>query len=249
MTCNDGTMAERPATTPTTGADIGGVRVTETPPPAVPAATVVLLRDSDEGVRVLMLKRIGGGAFGGFWVFPGGRVDDTDADELAAAVREAKEESDLDLDPESFVRFSHWTPPAAEMRRFSTWFFLAQAPHEHHQSVTIDEGEIVHHEWLLVTEALERRNRGEIELAPPTFVTLSVVAQAASVAEALERARSTEPSIYEVNLRKHEHRTLTVFGGDVAYHDASLLDSEGPRHRLELTNSPWIYECTIQHEN
>lgn len=236
------TMSERPATTPTTGADIGGVRVTDTPPPAVPAATVVLLRDSDEGMRVLMLKRTGGGAFGGFWVFPGGRVDSTDADELAAAVREAKEESDLDLDPAGFVRFSHWTPPAAEMRRFSTWFFLAQAPHEHHQTVTIDQGEIVHHEWLLVSEALERRNRGEIELAPPTFVTLSVIAQSSTVDEALDRARSVEPSVYEVNLRKKENRTFTVFAGDIAYHDGELLDADGPRHRLELTNSPWVYE-------
>lgn len=238
-------MAERPPTTPTTGADIGGVRVTDTPPPAVPAATVVLLRDTDEGIRVLMLKRTGGGAFGGFWVFPGGRVDDTDADELAAAVREAKEESDLDLDPEGFVRFSHWTPPAAEMRRFSTWFFIAEAPHEDHQSVTVDQSEIVHHDWLLVTEALARRDRGEIELAPPTFVTLSVIAQSASVAEALERARSGDPSIYEVNLRKHEDRTFTVFAGDVAYHDSALLNADGPRHRLELTNNPWVYERTV----
>jgi 8-oxo-dGTP pyrophosphatase MutT (NUDIX family) len=237
--------ADRPATTPATGAEIAGVTMTDTPPPAIPAATVILLRDDPEGMRVLMLKRTGGGAFGGFWVFPGGRVDATDADELAAAVREAKEESDLDLDPAGFVRFSHWTPPAAEMRRFSTWFFVAEAPHEDHQTVVVDQGEIVNHDWLLITEALAQRDRGEIELAPPTFVTLAVLAQSATVADALAAARAKEPTIYEVHLEKLEKRAFTVFNGDVGYNDAALLEVDGPRHRLELTTNPWVYENTL----
>ena len=69
----------------------------------VQAATVVLLRDGDEGLETLMLKRNSKIAFGGMWVFPGGRVDDGDADPQApsdelgtarrAAVREAAEEA------------------------------------------------------------------------------------------------------------------------------------------------------------
>jgi 8-oxo-dGTP pyrophosphatase MutT (NUDIX family) len=219
--------------------------MTDTPPPATPAATVILLRDTDDGMRVLMLKRTGGGAFGGFWVFPGGKVDATDADELAAAVREAKEESDLDLDPAGFVRFSHWTPPAAEMRRFSTWFFVAAAPHEDDQLVAVDDGEIVGHDWLLVSEALAQRDRGEIELAPPTFVTLAVIAQSKTVDEALAAARAKEPTIYEVHLEKRERRVFTVFAGDVGYEDSSKLDEPGPRHRLEISNNPWVYENTL----
>ena len=68
-----------------------------------------------------MMRRNSKIAFGGMWVFPGGRLDDDDfpaddrddvfAASLTAAVREAKEEADLDLDPTSLVRFSHWTPP------------------------------------------------------------------------------------------------------------------------------------------
>jgi len=41
----------------------------------VAAATVVLLRDGDEGLETLMLRRNSKIAFGGMWVFPGGRVD------------------------------------------------------------------------------------------------------------------------------------------------------------------------------
>ena len=63
--------------------------------PAIPAATVVLLRDAPE-LEVLMLHKTSKIAFGGMWVFPGGRVDpedhpeDGDIDQAArnAAARE-----------------------------------------------------------------------------------------------------------------------------------------------------------------
>ena len=47
--------------------------------PAVPAATVMLARDDDEGVEVFVLRRTTNAAFGaGMYVFPGGKVDDID---------------------------------------------------------------------------------------------------------------------------------------------------------------------------
>ena len=53
-----------------------------TPPmttPARPAATVIILRDTEDGPEVLMLKRSGrAGFFPNAWVFPGGRVDEAD---------------------------------------------------------------------------------------------------------------------------------------------------------------------------
>jgi 8-oxo-dGTP pyrophosphatase MutT (NUDIX family) len=46
-----------------------------------PAATVVLLRDSNHGVEVLLLKRHRSSGFvPGAYVFPGGRIDEHDAD-------------------------------------------------------------------------------------------------------------------------------------------------------------------------
>ena len=45
------------------------------------AATVVLLRDSADGLEVWLLTRVTQMVFaGGMAVFPGGRVDDDDAD-------------------------------------------------------------------------------------------------------------------------------------------------------------------------
>ena len=47
--------------------------------PVSPAATVMLVRDGDQGLEVFMLRRTLTAVFaGGMYVFPGGRVDDAD---------------------------------------------------------------------------------------------------------------------------------------------------------------------------
>lgn len=59
---------------------------------AIPhAATVLLLRDSGDGLQVLLTKRAAGLSFmGGLWVFPGGRLEASDlSPELAARSNQA----------------------------------------------------------------------------------------------------------------------------------------------------------------
>ena len=69
----------------------------DSPKPAHPAATVLLVRDGDDGVEVLMIHRSSKTAFGGLWAFPGGRIEDEDIpegtapDPLPAARRAAAE--------------------------------------------------------------------------------------------------------------------------------------------------------------
>ena len=85
-------------------------------------------------------------AFGGMWVFPGGRIDDEDREGRAdvehaarrAAVREAAEEADLVVDEATSRGFRTGRHPRSP-RRFATWFFVAPAPEG---AVTIDGGEI-----------------------------------------------------------------------------------------------------------
>ena len=65
-----------------------------------PAATVMLLRDTADGLEVFMLRRHAAMAFAaGMYVFPGGRVDDADGagDEgfVVAAIRECYEEAGI----------------------------------------------------------------------------------------------------------------------------------------------------------
>ena len=42
------------------------------------AATVMLVRDSNEGLQVYMIKRPGGGDFPDLHVFPGGKLEEND---------------------------------------------------------------------------------------------------------------------------------------------------------------------------
>jgi 8-oxo-dGTP pyrophosphatase MutT (NUDIX family) len=53
---------------------------TSATPPARPASTVILLRDGSGGLEVYLQRRHAGMSFGGAWVFPGGRIDEADAD-------------------------------------------------------------------------------------------------------------------------------------------------------------------------
>ena len=61
----------------------------ERPATPIPAATVIVLRDGGAGLEALLLRREERGTFGGMWVFPGGRVDPADADDLAPDAEQA----------------------------------------------------------------------------------------------------------------------------------------------------------------
>ncbi len=213
--------------------------------PLIPAATVVPLRDGEAGLEVLMLQRNAGrGAFAGYWVFPGGRVDDDDVDDVACAVREAQEETGLELDGTTFARWSHWTPPITEPKRFGTWFFLAPVPTT--AVVVVDEAEIVGHEWLSVAEVLAKRDAGEWNLAPPTFVTLTGLSRFSGVDDAIAFAHSTEPEQFITTLIKHDGQLVVAWPPDAALTDGGSLEAAGPRHRIHL-NGPgaWRYERTV----
>ena len=224
-----------------------------------PAATVVLARDQTSGgigdgtggtgIEVLMLKKNSKITFGGMWVFPGGRVDPEDddpdkpGDELAAArraaVRESAEEAALIVDPASLVTLSHWTPPAMAPRIFLTWFFLAPAPAG--GEVTIDGGEIHEHGWLSPAAALAARDAGEIELAPPTWVTLHHLAAFASVDEAIAASGVAEPIRYRTCIGDLDGDLVTMWAGD-AGHDSGRATLPGPRHRLVMGKTAWRFE-------
>jgi 8-oxo-dGTP pyrophosphatase MutT (NUDIX family) len=217
----------------------------------IPAATVVLARDGVDGLEVLMLRRSSRGAFGGMWVFPGGQVenDDIDADaadeELTAArhaaVREAQEEAAVVVDGDALVTFSHWLPPPVAPKRFSTWFFLAPAPDA--LEVAVDNREIRDHEWLRPVDAIARRDAGEIELAPPTWVTLRRLSGVDTVAEAVRLARESEPQRFETHMYFPDGIPVAVWHDDVAYDDGDL-GQPGPRHRLAMLPDGWQYEVT-----
>src|SRR5215510_3856119 len=106
-----------------------------------PAATACILRDTDDGLEVLMVRRATKLDFhGGAWVFPGGRIDEgdyreTDDDLVSAArraaARETLEEAGLAVEVDSMVHVSNWTTPEISPKRFATWFFAVGAGDDH----------------------------------------------------------------------------------------------------------------------
>lgn len=229
--------------------DIYGDLKTESSEPPIPAATVVLLRDVDEGCEVLMLRKNSKIAFGGMWVFPGGRIDEEDypADrdlEVAArtaAAREAGEEAGIRALPDEFVWFAHWTPPPSAPRRFATWFFAARA--DAHEPIRIDGGEILDHSWMTSASALQRHREGEIDLAPPTWVTLYHLSRHTPTGVALEHFGSQEePRYYETHVAKRADGVrCALWSGDAGYDDWNP-DAVGERHRLVMTKQGFDFE-------
>ncbi len=222
----------------------GDIEKRETSTPAVPAATVALLRDREGVAEVLMLKKNSKIAFGGLWVFPGGRIDDEDFDapddlEQAArnaAVRETIEEANMTLEGNAFHWFAHWTPPASTPVRFATWFFLARAPSAS-DDVKVDGGEIKEHAWITPGEALRRHAREEIDLAPPTWVTLYHLSKYTQSSEAIEHFSQLAPRYYETHLAKNSTGTrIAMWDGDAGYEDYDA-DAEGATHRLVMNPS------------
>ncbi len=156
-------------------------------------------------------------------------------------MREAREEAGLEIDEEALVVYSYWEPPAIAPKRFSTWFFLAGLPEEQDGEVTVDGGEITDHAWLRPSEALVRRDRLEIELVPPTWVTLHELAAHDEVGTALATARSRDPERFTTKVARAEEGLIALWHGDAGY-DTSEAGRPGPRHRLNMFEAGWYYE-------
>jgi len=220
--------------------------------PPILAATVILLRDGPTGLETLMLRRNSKIVFGGMWVFPGGRLDEADwagipeGDDLAAsrvaASREAMEECALPVDAHEMVPFSHWTPPPITPKRFLTWFFAARA---RDGEVAIDDGEIKESEWISPSGVLARQAAKEVELAPPTFVSLSELSTFPSVDDALSAVAARQPERFATRIGVREGiGPVAMWHGDNGY-DAGDPGGDGPLHRLTMTKGgPWTYERT-----
>ena len=220
--------------------------------PLIPAATVVVARDGAAGIEVLMVQRPERGAFPGFWVFPGGRVDAADADPVdptnviraarRAAAREALEETSLTVDFEALAEFAEWRPPLTEVKRFGTWFFLAPA---FTGEVAINEGELVDHIWVTPADGIGRHSTGEWKFAPPTWHTLHTLRSHDTLANAMAWAHAKEPECYTTRAVVAADKSITLtWHGDALYESDDAVDT-GARHRITLVKGPWTYERNV----
>jgi len=137
------------------------------PPPAKPAATMVLLRDGE----VLLLRRVSTMQFAPrMHVFPGGRLEPVDLADpdpaRACARRETHEEVSIRV--ETCTLIDRWVTPELEERRYDVFFYLAKTSDTGRLSTTEADRML----WVPPAEALHRHSRGELPMLRPTVAVL-----------------------------------------------------------------------------
>ena len=215
---------------------------------ARPASTVVLLRDTDNGMETLMLKRNKALMFaGGLWVFPGGALEEADIEAAdgdiskaarIAAAREAEEECGLRPDTKNMVHLSHWTTPIAEPKRFETWIYAA--PLAEDADVAIDGSEIHDFAWIRVKDAVAQHEAGDFGMLPPTYITLLSLLRYATTPEMTAGESEIPPPYVFPVFTKADGKMAVLFQGDAGYEtgDGGMA---GPQHRAIMQEKGWEY--------
>lgn len=225
------------------------LELSNNPQPVRPAATVVMVRDGEQGLEVLLVQRSKAVKhMGGMWVFPGGKVDEEDhlpegdayQAALNAAIRETREEAGIEVHPRQLAYLSHWTTPEGAKRRYATWFFLTVL--EPGQQVTVDGGEISDHRWVRPEVAFaELADRDHpFRLMPPTYVSMVDIADCHSCGQAHERVASREAILYAPRMVFVEDGICFLYDGDAGYAEENL-DAHGPRHRTYMVDGQLEY--------
>ena len=215
------------------------------------AASVMVFHAAPDGLRILYLRRNAELAFhGGYWVFPGGRVDPSDrldgdgagaiTTARRAAVREASEEAGLEMSPDGLEVAVHWTTPLDSPIRFSTWFFVGAVASAR---VQIDGHEIHEYRWLRPADALNAQAAGTMRLAGPTFALTTRLAAYADVGAVMTAVREWPQERLLGCLHDVPGGCVAIYEQDVAYVSGGRdLDAVGARHRLWMVDGGWHYE-------
>lgn len=208
-----------------------------------PAATILLAREKNGLLEVLLLKRNKALVFaGGLWVFPGGKIEPSEIeaskDEMEAAkraaIRETKEEAQISISTEELIFFRHWTTPAIAPRRYGTWFFFA-AIDEPNTSVVTDDDEIKDYRWITPQDALNQVRAGKMGMMPPTLLSLQMIRDCQSMAELRELMDKETPVYILPASDKDEFTMITFQNHEVRFSSQASSD----------TNKDWCLRIDI----
>lgn len=221
--------------------------------PIIPAATVVLLREFENQLQALLLRRNPELEFAGnTWVFPGGRVEAVDvaaADgdfgvaNRIAAVRECFEECGIVVEPALLLPISHWTTPNITVKRFATQFFICRIAGQ--PVVKVDKSEIVEFQWLSAEAALSCHGLGKLAVMPPTLVTLSELASMTDYDGISAYYRSRQSREYNPRVKiRGKADACFLYEGDSGYQDSNP-DIRGRLNRCEMRGGIIEHHCDL----
>jgi ribonuclease/clavin/mitogillin len=111
---------------------------------------------------------------------------------------------ELVLSGDALTAAGRWVTPPFAPRRFDTWFFLAWLPEN--QEALVDAGELETAEWVRPAEALDRWQRGEIIMAPPTLHIIRTLATNPKQIEAWPARLTAIPEAQRGLVRRIEFR-------------------------------------------
>ena len=203
--------------------------------PALPAASVIVVRQTHNGLETLLLKRSDElKHMPGLWVFPGGKIEafDEGDDDLEqarrGAARELQEEAGLSFPAETLLTFSHWLTPVVVKRRFATWFFIAELGSD--EPVTVDGSEIVAHEWWRPGDAIRAHHEGQLPITPPTLVSLHDLQGEDDPSALLAQLGERLPRRFFPRVVRDGDQMVFLYEGDAAY-ESRDLSLQGAQHR------------------
>src|SRR3954469_7541199 len=125
-------------------------------------------------------------------------------------------EEGLQLAVDTVHYFSHWITPVGPPRRFDTRFFVARAPEGH--TYLHDERETIANAWVRPADAIDRQERGEVDIIFPTLRTLQTISRFGTTDELLTAAAAVEhvPTMLPRVVQDHDGMRI-LLPGDAGY--------------------------------
>lgn len=121
---------------------------------------------------------------------------------LATAVREVAEETGARLEPGALVAWDNWVTPARYPKRFDVRFFVYAVPPWQTSEFANTTTEADASRWTPVAELVERTERGELAMLPPTRTIVDELAALGTLADVLALRPRIEPIQHDLTPRR-----------------------------------------------